>query len=165
MVGDAIAEDTGVCAAIVESRDGAETFLACCVPYLETYDLTLLVEAHGKGRRAHAIAFGVDDALGEKGRADRACCAGGRELVLYEAVDEGSFAYALRAEDYDLCFEGLGHFEGGLLRSEGGRVWVENGVRKRDWDSVKRIRKVVGSKWDKPCWQYRKLSAGVAGDI
>jgi hypothetical protein len=62
-----------------------------------------------KERGTHAIALGIHDAFREEGRADCACCAGGGELVLYESVNEGCFAYALGAKDYDLCFEGLRH--------------------------------------------------------
>jgi len=61
------------------------------------------------GCQAYAIALRINNALGEEGRADCACCAGWRELVLYESVDEGGFAHALRAEDYDLGLERLRH--------------------------------------------------------
>lgn len=57
----------------------------------------------------YAVTLGINNAFGEEGRADCACCAGRRELVLYESVDEGGFANALGAEDYNLCFKGLRH--------------------------------------------------------
>jgi hypothetical protein len=60
-------------------------------------------------RQAYAVTLGINNALGEEGCTDCTCGAGGRELVLYIAVDEGGFAYALGAKDYDFCFEGLRH--------------------------------------------------------
>ena len=37
----AVAENAGVCAAVVEPRDGAEAFLACCIPNLKADDLVV----------------------------------------------------------------------------------------------------------------------------
>ena len=100
-VGDVVAEQAGVRAAVVEAREAPEAFLARCVPDLEAYG--------GGGVR-------VEDAFGVEGGADgglRGGGGGGGEGVGGgdEAVDEGGFADALGAEDYEFGFEGGG--EGG----------------------------------------------------
>lgn len=92
LVGDAVAQDAGVGAAVVEARDGAEALLAGRVPDLEAHD---------------RVSVGVEDPLGQEGGADR----GGRVRLWPEgavdvAVDERRLAHALGAEDDDLGFEG-----------------------------------------------------------
>jgi len=89
-VGDTVAEDTRVRAAVVEPGYGAEAFLARRVPDLQA---------------DNGVRVCVQDTLGEKGGTD---CGGGvgegPEGAVDVAVDEGGFADALGAEDYDFGF-------------------------------------------------------------
>jgi hypothetical protein len=78
-VGDVIAEEAGVCAAVVEAGDGAEALLAGCVPDLE---------ADG------GVGSCVEDAFGDEGRADGGGGGGWVEGVADVALDEGGFADA-----------------------------------------------------------------------
>lgn len=78
-VGDVIAEEAGVGAAVVETRDGAEALLAGGVPDLEA----------DRGVRGC-----VENALGDEGRADGGGGGGGVEGVADVALDEGGFADA-----------------------------------------------------------------------
>lgn len=76
---DVVAEQARVGAAVVQAGNATETFLARGIPDLETND---------------GIRCSIDDALGNKGRAD---CGGGRggiKIMIYIAVDEGSLANA-----------------------------------------------------------------------
>lgn len=66
-------------AAVVEARDGAEALLAGGVPDLQ---------ADG------GVGGGVEDALGDEGRADSGGGGGGVEGVADVALDEGGFADA-----------------------------------------------------------------------
>ncbi len=66
-------------AAVVETRDGAEAFLAGGVPDLE---------ADG------GVGGCIEDTLGDEGRADGGSGGGGVEGVADVALDEGGFADA-----------------------------------------------------------------------
>ena len=64
-------------AAVVQTRDTAESFLARCIPDLETHD---------------CVGGGVEDAFGDEGRADGGSGGCWVEGVADVAVDEGGFA-------------------------------------------------------------------------
>lgn len=78
-VGDVIAEEAGVGAAVVETRDGAEALLAGSVPDLE---------ADG------GVGGCIEDTFGHKGRADGGSGGGGVEGVPDVTLDERGFADA-----------------------------------------------------------------------
>lgn len=79
LVGDVVTEKAGIGAAVVETRDAAETFLAGCVPDLKSND---------------GIGGAVEDAFGHKGGAHSRGCSGGVEVVLDIAIDKRGFADA-----------------------------------------------------------------------
>ncbi len=94
VVGDAVAQDAGVRAAVVQARDGAEALLPGRVPDLQPHD---------------GVGVGVEDALGQERGADRRRRVGlWSEGAVDVAVDEGGLADALRAEHDNFGFEG-GH--------------------------------------------------------
>lgn len=66
-------------ATVVKSRNTPESFLACCIPDLET-----------DGR----VRCGVQDAFCHKGGADGGCCGAWVEGVADVSVDKGGFADA-----------------------------------------------------------------------
>jgi len=79
LVGDVVAEQAGVGAAVVEAGDAAEALLAGRVPYLQADD--------GVGGR-------VEDAFGDEGRADGGRDVCGVEGVLDVALHEGGLSDA-----------------------------------------------------------------------
>lgn len=79
LVGDIITEQTGVRAAVVQTRDTAEPFLTGRIPDLETHD---------------RVGCTVEDAFGDEGCADGGRGRGGVEGVFDIALDERGLADA-----------------------------------------------------------------------
>lgn len=77
LVGDIIAEETGVRAAVIKTRDRAKTFLASRIPDLKT-----------DGR----VGGRIENAFRDERRADGRCCSSGSESVANVSMDEGGFA-------------------------------------------------------------------------
>jgi hypothetical protein len=78
---------------VVELADGAETFLACSIPYLETYD---------------GSTISVCDSLGYKRGAYSRSHRGRRcEGMMNKAVDETGLADSLRAQHDQFCLYAL----------------------------------------------------------
>lgn len=94
-VGYRVAEDAGVCAAVVEAGDGAEAFLAGGVPYLQTDE---------------GVGVCVYYPLRHERCPDGGGCFGWVEGAFAVPGYEGGFAYTLGAEDDDFGFEGGRHF-------------------------------------------------------
>lgn len=87
LVGDIVAEETRVRAAVVQSRDTPEPFLAGCVPDLEADD---------------RVGGCVEDAFRYEGGADGRGDGCRGEGVFDVPVDEGGFAYSLDLLAYGL---------------------------------------------------------------
>ena len=77
LVGDIIAEETGVRATVIKTRNRAKAFLASRIPNLKTDG--------GVGGR-------IEDAFRDERRADGRCCSSGSESVANVSMDEGGFA-------------------------------------------------------------------------
>jgi hypothetical protein len=76
-----VTQQTSVCAAVVQSRYTAKPFLARCIPDLKSHD---------------GVRGCVEDAFGDKGRADGGGDFGGFKGVFDVPVYEGCFADACR---------------------------------------------------------------------
>jgi hypothetical protein len=126
-VGDAVAKNAGVGAAIIEPGDGSKALLSSCEAVLASMILNNFFDSLSRPTcipdlEAHnRIRIGVDDALREKAGAD-----GGSNLSRVESAftishNQGCLPNALGAEDDDLGFERRHYLGGGrVVLSSGG---------------------------------------------